>query len=85
MAVKSTIEETPPELLADIMSKGIYLAGGGGLLRGLDTLIQQEVKIPTKVIEDSITAMVRGAGMVLEKLDELREVLTETEDMEPPR
>ncbi len=84
-AVKTTIEETPPELLADIMSKGIYLAGGGGLLRGLDILIQQEVRIPTQIIEDSITAMVRGAGMVLEKLDELHEVLTGTEDMEAPR
>lgn len=83
--VKTTIEETPPELLADIMSKGIYLAGGGSLLRGLDTLIQQEIKIPTKIFEDPITTMVRGAGMVLENLDELHEVLAETDSIEPPK
>ena len=83
--VKTTIEETPPELLADIMSNGIYLAGGGGFLKGLDVLIQQEVKVPTKIVEDPITAMARGAGMVLEKLDELHEVLTEVENMEPPK
>ena len=45
-AVKETIEETPPELLSDIMSKGIFLAGGGSLLKGLDVLISKETKIP---------------------------------------
>lgn len=85
MSVKTTVEETPPELLADIMSKGIYLSGGGSLLKGLDILIQEEVKIPTKIIEDPMTAVVRGAGVVLEKLDELYEILAETEEMEPPR
>ena len=84
-SVKNTVEETPPELLADIMAKGIHLCGGGSLLKGLDILIQEEVKIPTKVIEDPMTAVVRGAGMVLEKLDELGDILTETEEMSPPR
>ena len=82
--IKGAIEETPPELLADIMASGIYMAGGGSLLRGLSTLVQKETKIPTKVIEDPMTAVVRGAGMVLENLDELREVLVETEYLEPP-
>lgn len=85
MAVKTTVEETPPELLADIMSRGIYLAGGGSLLKGLDILIQEEVKIPTKLIEDPVTAVARGAGLVLENIDELEEVLTKTEDLDPPR
>ncbi len=84
-AVKTTIEETPPELLADIMAKGIYLAGGGSLLRGLDLLIQEEVKIPVKIIEDPMTAMVRGAGIVLENLDRLSETLAGTEELEPPK
>ncbi len=84
-SVKDTIEETPPELVADIMNKGIYLAGGGSLLKKLDVLIQQEVKIPTKLIEDPTTAVVRGAGLVLENLDELHEVLTEIDQMEAPR
>ncbi len=83
--IKNTIEDTPPELLADIMSKGIQMAGGGSLLKGIDTLIVKETKIPTKIIEDPMTAVVRGAGMVLENLDELREVLAETEYLEPPR
>jgi len=84
-AVKTTVEETPPELLADIMTKGIFLAGGGSLLKGLDILIQEETKIPTRIIEDPMTAVVRGAGFVLESLDELREILAETEEIAPPR
>jgi len=84
-AIKTTVEETPPELLADIMAKGIYLAGGGSLLRGLDTLIQEEVKIPVKIIEDPMTAMVRGAGMVLENIDKLSETLTKEEEIGPPK
>jgi len=85
MAIKTAIEETPPELLADIMASGIHMSGGGSLLRSLDTLVQKETKIPTKIIEDPMTTVVRGAGMVLEHLDELREVLAETEYLEPPR
>jgi rod shape-determining protein MreB len=83
--IKNAVEETPPELLADVMASGIQMAGGGSLLRGLDTLIQKETKIPTKIIEDPMTAVVRGAGMVLENLDELEEVLVETEYLEPPK
>lgn len=83
--IKTTVEETPPELLADIMSRGIHLAGGGALLKGLDILISKETKIPTKIIDDPLTAVVRGAGMILENLDELKEVLVESEDLEPPK
>jgi len=83
--IKTAIDETPPELLADIMVSGVHLAGGGSLLRGLDTLIQKETRIPTKIIEDPMTAVVRGAGMVLENLDELYEVLVETKELEPPK
>jgi len=83
--IKAAVEQTPPELLADIMEKGIYLSGGGALLRGLDTLIAKETKIPTTTVEDPLTAVVRGAGLVLENLDELQEVLVEAEELEPPR
>ncbi len=83
--IKATVEETPPELLADIMAKGIHLSGGGALLRELDVLIAKETKIPTIVVEDPLTAVVRGAGLVLENLDELEEVLVETEELDPPR
>ncbi len=82
--IKEAVEETPPELLADIMVSGIQMAGGGALLKGLSTLIQKETKIPTKVIEDPTTTVVRGAGMVLENLDQLQEVLVEIEEMELP-
>ena len=82
--IKTAVEETPPELLADVMASGIYLSGGGALLRSLDVLVAKETKIPTKIIEDPMTAVVRGAGMVLENLDELEEVLVETEELEPP-
>ena len=83
--VKLAVEQTPPELLADVMVNGIYLSGGGSLLRGLDVLIQKETKMPTRVIEDPMTAVVRGAGIVLENLDSLEEVLVETEELEPPK
>lgn len=83
--IKKTIEETPPELIADIMSRGVQMTGGGALLRGIDELVQKETKIPTTVIEDPLTAVARGAGMVLENLDELADVLVETEELEPPR
>ncbi|KPJ72608.1 hypothetical protein AMJ48_03105 [Parcubacteria bacterium DG_74_1] len=79
------VEESPPELLADVMANGINLSGGGSLLRGLDTLVEKETKIPTRIIEDPMTAVVRGAGQVLENLDELEEVLVETEELEPPK
>jgi len=67
------------------MTKGIYLSGGGSLLRGLDVLVQKETRMPTRIIEDPMTAVVRGAGMVLENLDDLQEVLVETEQLEPPK
>lgn len=83
--IKATVEETPPELLADVMTKGIWLAGGGALLKGFDALVAKETKIPTHIVEDPLTAVVRGAGMVIEHLDELREVLVGTEELEPPK
>jgi len=83
--IKTTVEETPPELLADIMTNGIYLAGGGAMLRGLDSLIAKETKMPVKIIDDPMTAVVRGAGMVLENIQDLKEVLVDAEEMEPPK
>jgi rod shape-determining protein MreB len=83
--VKATVEATPPELLADIMTEGIYLLGGGGLLRGLDQLIEEETKVKTKIADDPLTAVARGAGFALEHLNDLSDVLLEVEDLEPPR
>ncbi len=74
-AVKLTVEETPPELLADIMDRGIVLAGGGALLRGLDKLLSQTTKVPVHIADDPLSCVARGTGQVLENLDVLQEVL----------
>ncbi len=79
--IKNTVEITPPELLSDIMKKGIYLAGGGAQLRGLDKLVTKETKMPCYIMEDPMTGVARGAGMVLENLDEYHEVLVETDEL----
>lgn len=78
-AIKITIEETPPELVADIMEKGIYLAGGGALLKGLDVMITRETKMPVHITEDPLTAVARGTGLVLEDIDALKDVLVPTQ------
>ena len=72
--IKVTLENTPPELAADIVDRGIVLAGGGALLRGLDILIREQTGVPVIVPEDPLTAVVQGCGMMLEKLDLLRRV-----------
>ena len=72
---RDVIEETPPELVSDIMTQGIILAGGGGLLKSIDKLITRETMMPAIIADDPVTAVVRGCGMVLEHLDELKEVL----------
>lgn len=73
-ATRDVIEETPPELVADIMDQGIVLAGGGGLLRGLDLLLAQETMMPVHLGEEPLTMIVRGTGIALEGLHELKEV-----------
>ncbi|HEX7586046.1 MAG TPA: rod shape-determining protein [Patescibacteria group bacterium] len=77
--IRTTIEETPPELLADIMRKGIILAGGGSLIRGLDRLVADQSGMPVRMMEDPLTAVVRGTGIVLEDIEALREVLIESQ------
>lgn len=74
--VKQTLDETPPELISDLMESGICMAGGGSLLHGLAERIADEVKLRVWVAEDPMTCVARGAGAVLEDLDNLRKVLT---------
>ena len=76
-SIKTIVEATPPEILSDVMTSGLYLVGGGALLRGIDTLIYQATKIQVKIIEDPLTAVVRGGGIVLENLKELKETLAQ--------
>lgn len=78
-AIKTTIEETPPELTADLINRQIYLSGGGALLRGLDKLISQETKLQVKIVDDPLTAVARGCGLMLEDLDRYRAVLVSPE------
>lgn len=84
-SIKATIEETPPELLADIMYSGIMLAGGGVLLRGFDELLSRETGVPVKIAEDPLTAVVRGTGVILENIDNLRDTLVVTEKISVPK
>jgi len=74
--IKYVLELTPPELVSDIYEEGVYISGGGALLKNLDKLISREIQIKTNIIEDPLTAVVRGTGFVLENLDDLKEVLS---------
>lgn len=76
-AIKATIEETPPELVGDIMSRGIVLAGGGTLVRGLDKVISEYTEMPVQRMDDPLTAVARGTGIILEDLENLKNVLME--------
>ena len=72
--IKIALERTPPELAADIVDKGIVLAGGGALLRGLDALIREETGLPITIAEDPLTCVAMGTGKVLDELDLLRQI-----------
>ncbi len=73
-AVKSTVEQTPPELVADIMDRGIYVAGGGAQIRGLDTLLAQECRMPVIIADDPMTCVARGTGSLLDDIELLKRV-----------
>ena len=74
-AVRQAVERTPPELLSDILERGIILTGGGALLRGLDKCLRQETNLPVIVAEDPLTCVVRGTGKVLENFVNYSKVL----------
>ena len=73
--VLETIEATPPELVGDILRQGVYLCGGGAMLRGLDRLIEKETAVTTHIAEDPLTCVVRGLGEIVERFDAHRELL----------
>ncbi len=83
--VKAIVEEIPPEIISDIMHRGIMLAGGGALLRGLDQLIRDETKMAVTIADDPLTCVVRGTGIVVEELESLRDVLLPTDFSRIPR
>lgn len=73
-SVRRALEKTPPDLAADIYEKGFWLAGGGALIRGLDQLLQQTMQLKVNIAEDPLTAVARGAGLVIEYTDFYRQV-----------
>lgn len=77
-SIKNTIEETPPELIADLISKSVHICGGGSLLRGIDDLISREIKLPVTIVDDPLTAVARGCGIVLEDTEMLKASLVST-------
>lgn len=83
--VKDVLETTPPEILGDIMNKGITLSGGGALILGLDRLLSNVLKIPVYVVDDPLSAVARGTGIILDDIDYYKEVLIGNQDELPPR
>jgi rod shape-determining protein MreB len=75
-AVKSALEQTPPELAADIAEKGMVLTGGGALLRDIDRLLMEETGLPVVIADDPLTCVVRGSGKALENVDRLGSIFT---------
>ena len=73
--VKVTLEKTPPELAADIVERGVMLAGGGALIKNLDKLISQKIEMPVYVAEDPLECVVKGTGKTLADLEKLKDVL----------
>jgi rod shape-determining protein MreB len=80
-AIKETLEETPPELAADLTERGITMAGGGSLIRGIDRAIKKEIDVPVRIAEDPLTCVARGTGLVIENLDKFKDALESDEDL----
>ncbi|MFA5023268.1 MAG: rod shape-determining protein [Candidatus Paceibacterota bacterium] len=84
-AIKEVLESTPPEVVSDIMRRGLVLTGGSANMRGLRELLEKELEIPIHLADDPLTAVVRGTGIVLDDLDHYRDILIDNEDELPPR
>ncbi|MEK7644785.1 MAG: rod shape-determining protein [Patescibacteria group bacterium] len=84
-SVKEVLETTPPEIVSDVMHRGVHVVGGGALLRGIGELIHQHINIPVHIAEDPLTAVARGTGIILENLALYEGVLIQNEDELPPQ
>ena len=84
-AVRSVLEETPPEVLADIMQRGIYFSGGGALIPGAARLLEELIGVPVVTVPDPLRAVIRGTGIVLENLNDYADILIENEDQLAPQ
>ncbi|MEA3399156.1 MAG: rod shape-determining protein [Patescibacteria group bacterium] len=83
--IKEVLETTPPELLSDVMHRGILLTGGGALLQGLDEFLKRALKLPIYISEDPLTSVARGTGIILDEFENYKEVLSSTEDVSVPK
>jgi len=84
-AIKEVLETTPPEVVSDVMRRGIVMVGGGAQIRGLKELLEKELQMPIHIDDEPHTAVIRGAGVILEKIEDYREILIDNEDDLPPR
>jgi rod shape-determining protein MreB len=80
LGIKEVLETAPPEMVADIISSGVVLSGGGALLEGLPELLRQELKLPVYISEDPLSSVVRGTGIILESFEEYKGTLLSIED-----
>lgn len=79
-SVKEVLETTPPEIVSDVMNRGVHVVGGGALLRGIGALLNEAVRIPIYIADDPLTAVARGAGIILEDIESYRDILIQNED-----
>ncbi|MEK7213725.1 MAG: rod shape-determining protein [Patescibacteria group bacterium] len=79
-SAKEVLETTPPEILSDVMNRGIHLVGGGALIKGLDGLLSSTLKLPVYIAEDPLTAIARGTGIILDDIEIFKDILIENED-----
>jgi rod shape-determining protein MreB and related proteins len=84
-SIREVLETTPPEILADVMRRGINLVGGGALLRGLRELLEEWLKLPVYVVDSPLTAVARGTGVIIEDLDSYLDILVPEDQALPPR
>jgi rod shape-determining protein MreB len=78
-AVRAVLEQTPPEVMADIMQRGIHVSGGGALIPGLKDLLEEVLEVPVIIVPDPLRAVIRGAGIVIENLELYEELLIDKE------
>jgi rod shape-determining protein MreB len=79
--IRGTLEQTEPELAGDLLDRGVVLAGGGSLLRGIDRIIAREVGLPVQIAHEPLYAVARGTAAVLDELDKLAPVLESSRDL----
>lgn len=82
-AVKEVIETTPPEIVSDIINRGIFVAGGGALIRGFDEILSKHVEVPVYLVDEPLTTVVRGTGVVLEDFESFQDMLIKNDDELP--